>query len=597
MRLLQSVTLTQSIRAALCLLPVVPAYAAMIEMFWGAAENQSQLKHFSLVYHKNKAIGLQLPQGGVQKSTSNNTLRLLKGFFDATSKITHIRYDQYYQGIPVWGGQVIYHIPSHSHSKPWVTGLLVTHLETDMKSVAHKLSADAALAIAVNKYLKSPTAKPKITEIIYISKKKPNAAVPAYHIMYGGTDVDGQGMALHECIINANSGDIIEYWNGLTTSQVGGAGPGGVQVNNLPYRVGNYQFGNVTLGVNALGVMNIDYDGDAICSISNSQFSVINLENKDYNFDQLPGPLPTTPYQYNCTPPYYINQNDNAFSPINSGISPINDVTYFTQQAFNMYQNVYGVAFPIGNTATSLPVRSFTHAANYDNAFACDIDCVNAVGIGGTTQVMLYGNGTGAPDGFYPLTTIDIAGHELSHLVTSNFSQLIYENQSGGLNESFSDMAAVAIQSYINSINNPFKIWNGPSPQAPDAWTIGLSISGKTPPTPIRYLNNPPLDGVSIDNLANYKPGMDPHYSSGIFNKAFYLLSVTPGWSVEQAFRIMLDANMSYWIPNTDFSYAACGVIQAAVNQGYNYQDVINVFQQVGVTCLVGDATIVRSAA
>ena len=42
-----------------------------------------------------------------------------------------------------------------------------------------------------------------------------------------------------------------------------------------------------------------------------------------------------------------------------------------------------------------------------------------------------------------------------------------------------------------------------------------------------RYMADPPLDGKSIGTAADFCPGMDVHHSSGVFNKAFYLLATT----------------------------------------------------------------------
>lgn len=574
-------TLTQNMTALLSLLPTGLSFSANINTIWGLVDAQPELHSFSLAYDKNQAQGLQLPQASANNNPDHR-LHFLKGFRDSQSKITHLRYEQYYQGMPVWGAQLIYHLSPNT--KPWVTGKLVNGLETDLKYTEHKIPKDKALTIALNKHKKLLSAKPKITAIIYVLKKKPNTAITAYHIMYGGSTAAGKP-ALHEFIINAHTGQIIKYWNGLHTRQVGGTGPGGVLVNNLPYRSGKYQFGNLTPGVNTLGVINVNYNGVNTCTISNSQFVVINLENQVIDTENG-APLPGSAFSYHCNSPNYTNLDDKGSAPINNGISPINDVTYFTQAAFDMYKNTYQVAYPIGNSRTSLPVRSFTHLGDFDNAFACDIDCVQSSGYGGNTQIMVYGNGMPPPKGeSFPLTNVEMVGHEFSHLVTAHFSNLIYANQSGGMNEAFSDMAAIAIQSYINSINSSFKIWNGPAVDSPYAWTIGLAVSATTPAVPLRYLNNPPLDGKSIENAANYRPGMNPHYSSGVFNKAFFLLSTTKGWTVERAFRVMLDANMSYWIPSATFEYGACGVIQSALNRGYNSQDVINAFKKVGVNC------------
>ena len=42
---------------------------------------------------------------------------------------------------------------------------------------------------------------------------------------------------------------------------------------------------------------------------------------------------------------------------------------------------------------------------------------------------------------FYPLTGRDIIGHEAAHGFTEQNSGLIYQYQSGGMNEAYSDMA------------------------------------------------------------------------------------------------------------------------------------------------------------
>ncbi len=51
---------------------------------------------------------------------------------------------------------------------------------------------------------------------------------------------------------------------------------------------------------------------------------------------------------------------------------------------------------------------------------------------------MTYGDGDGV--NFNPFTSLDLAGHEMSHGVTSNTAGLIYSGESGGLNEATSDM-------------------------------------------------------------------------------------------------------------------------------------------------------------
>jgi vibriolysin len=77
---------------------------------------------------------------------------------------------------------------------------------------------------------------------------------------------------------------------------------------------------------------------------------------------------------------------------------------------------------------------------------------------------------------------------------------------------------------------------------------------------------------------------MDVHYSSGIFNKAFYLLATTPDstWDVQKAFKLFAKANQ-IWGPGETFNSAYGGLITAADLLGYPAADVTAAFAAVGV--------------
>ena len=63
-----------------------------------------------------------------------------------------------------------------------------------------------------------------------------------------------------------------------------------------------------------------------------------------------------------------------------------------------------------------------------------------------TGSWMVYGDGNGDP-----LVSIDIVAHELAHGVTAYSANLIYANESGALNESFSDIFGNVIERYADS--------------------------------------------------------------------------------------------------------------------------------------------------
>ena len=65
-----------------------------------------------------------------------------------------------------------------------------------------------------------------------------------------------------------------------------------------------------------------------------------------------------------------------------------------------------------------------------------------------------------------------------------------------------------------------------------------------------RYFEDPSLDNRSIGNATDYCPGIDVHHSSGVFNRAFYLLANTEGWDIYSAFLTFVEANrLVYYSP------------------------------------------------
>jgi vibriolysin len=81
---------------------------------------------------------------------------------------------------------------------------------------------------------------------------------------------------------------------------------------------------------------------------------------------------------------------------------------------------------------------------------------------------------------------------------------------------------------------------------------------------------------------------LNVHYSSGVFNRAFYNLATKATWNTEKAFRAFVLANQIYWNQNSGFVDAACGVKKAAQDLSYSIQDVIDAFNVVGVDASCG---------
>lgn len=218
-----------------------------------------------------------------------------------------------------------------------------------------------------------------------------------------------------------------------------------------------------------------------------------------------------------------------------------------------MYRNWYNTA-PL-----SFKLKMRVHySRNYENAFW-------------DGSQMTFGDGATT---FYPLVSLDVAAHEVSHGFTEQNSGLVYSGQSGGINEAFSDMAGEAAEYYMKGSND---------------WLVGAQIfkgNGS-----LRYFEDPARDGKSIGHASDYYDGIDVHHSSGVYNRAFYLLANTSGWQTRKAFEVFVLANRLYWGPNTTFDQGACGVTRAATDLGYSVSDVAAAFTAVGVNATCAGTT------
>ena len=176
-----------------------------------------------------------------------------------------------------------------------------------------------------------------------------------------------------------------------------------------------------------------------------------------------------------------------------------------------------------------LPLLGYVHYGNgFNNAFWDGAE-------------MVFGDGDGII--FQSFTrSLDVIGHELAHGVTEKTAGLVYHNQPGALNESFSDVFGSLVKQYKLKQN-----------AASADWLIGAEllapgIHGKalrSMADPGSAYNDPKLGGKDPQpghmkdyvNLPDNRSGDwgGVHYNSGIPNHAFYLLATRLGgnaWDV-----------------------------------------------------------------
>ncbi|MCY1073690.1 M4 family metallopeptidase [Archangium lansingense] len=236
---------------------------------------------------------------------------------------------------------------------------------------------------------------------------------------------------------------------------------------------------------------------------------------------------------------------------------------------YDCYSNVFG-RDSVDNAGTQLKA-TVHYGINVNNAFW-----------NGTLMVCGDGDGTL----FSPLCNdMDVITHELTHAVIASESNLVYSGESGGLNESLSDVFSAVCESWSTA-------WS----TGADVWKIGEDVY--TPATTgdaIRYLDDPALTGLR-DYYTLPLP-TTAYEISGISSLAFTLLSKgglhprgkstinVAGIGVEKAGRIFYKANTDFFTASTNlaqaktYTEAAADLLYGAVVKG----SVTQAWQAVGV--------------
>ena len=465
---------------------------------------------------------------GLDKDSS---LKQLTSSQDKDGSVNY-RYQQSFRGFPVWGEHVVVSDNAAGEAKV-LFGRLVSNIADDIPAdtianISAKTALTTAKAVTLGKREATMVIeRESVQQMIFVGDN--DVAQLVYVVSFFADGVKASETARSNSatanaptrpfvIIDALNGAVIKQWEGLTHAAVG-TGPGGNS------KTGQYEWGSG----GKFGFLDVTQSGTT-CTMNNADVKTVNLNG---------GTSGSTAWSYACP--------RNTTKAINGAFAPLNDAHYFGSVIQGMYRSY------VGRAALTFQLIMRTHySSNYENAFWDG------------TQ-MSFGDGANT---FYPLVSVDVAGHEVSHGFTEQNSNLTYSGQSGGMNEAFSDMGGEATEFFWKG-SNDFLV-------GPEIFKGAGSL---------RYMNNPPLDGRSIDNAANFTSSLDVHLSSGVYNKAFYLLATKPGWTTPTAFKAFARANDLYWTPSSTFNTGACGVETAATDLGYVKADVTAAFASVGVSC------------
>ncbi|MGW2570819.1 M4 family metallopeptidase [Streptomyces sp. NPDC001537] len=373
----------------------------------------------------------------------------------------HTRYERTYAGLPVLGGDLVVHTPPASLAAGTVSTTFNNKHTIKVASTTATFTKAAAqtkaLKAARSLHAERPTTD-SARKVIWAGTGTPKLA---WETVVGGFQDDGTPSQLH-VITDATTGKELYRYQGIRTG------------------TGNTQYsGTVTLNTTLSGSTYQLYDttrgGHKTYSLNNGTSGT--------------GTLMTDSDDVWGTGSGSNTQTAGA------------DAAYGAQETWDFYKNTFGRS-GIKNDGVAAYSRVHYSTA-YVNAF-WDDDCF----------CMTYGDGSG---GTHALTSLDVAGHEMSHGVTSNTAGLEYTDESGGLNEATSDIFGTGVEFYANNSNDV------------GDYLIGEKIDINGDGTPLRYMDKPSKDGGSADSWYSGVGNLDVHYSSGPANHMFYLLSEGSG--------------------------------------------------------------------
>ena len=375
----------------------------------------------------------------------------------------HTRYERTYAGLPVLGGDLVVHENAAGVTKDVTraqkAAIKVTDLTPEVTTAAVEKQA-VKLAKADGSTDSEASNAPR--KVIWAASGTPTLA---YETVVGGLQHDGTPQELH-VITDAETGKKLYEFEAVQTG-----------TGTSPYN------GSVTIGT----------------TLSGSTYNLTDASrgsHKTYNKARATSSSAGTLFT-DANDAWGTGTTTSASTDQNAAV----DAHYGAQVTWDFYKNVLGRN---GIRNNGVAAYSRVHYGNaYVNAFWSD-----------SCFCMTYGDGAG---NVKPLTSLDVAGHEMTHGLTSNTAGLNYSGESGGLNEATSDILGTAVEFYAANSKDP------------GDYLIGEKVDIRGNGTPLRYMDQPSKDGNSVNSWSSSTAGLDVHYSSGPANHFFYLLSEGSG--------------------------------------------------------------------
>jgi len=501
-----------------CTAAVVTAVATAGTASGAASAPAAVDRRAAAVDHANALVSSHRIQAA---SSVNDGLSVRDVVLDADGS-EHVRYARSYRGLPVLGGDFVVHSARTGEFR----GVSKTQRAPLQLSTTPATTAAQARAAALKAFPGTAASVGKAQLVVTTRSAVPRLA---WAVVVKGTNPTGGPSELRS-VLRASDLRSLETVEGIETGKPGGGG--------------------TTTGTNAAATGNTLYVGPVplTTTLSAGTYSLKDATRGGQSTSDLAGRTSGTGTLVTSTTATFGNGSTSSRSTVAA------DAAYGVAETWDYYKNTFG-RNGIANDGKGAPSRVHYGRA-YNNAFWSD-----------SCFCMTFGDGDGVQ--FNPLVSLDVAGHEMTHGVTARTAGLTYSGESGGLNESTSDVFGTMVEFTAKSAQD-----------VPD-YDIGEEIvpAGQAP---LRYMAQPSRDGGSADCWYSGVGSLDVHYSSGVGNHAFYLMAVgsassygasptckaaaVTGIGNADAAKIWYTALTTYMTSSTDYHAARAAMLQAATD-------------------------------
>ncbi|MCK9194162.1 MAG: M4 family metallopeptidase, partial [Nevskia sp.] len=349
-----------------------------------------------------------------------------------TNGASHVRMDRLYAGLPVIGGDLVMHM-SASGAFANASTTMTSSLSLATKP---KASSGSAIRAANAAFAGITSGQPSSVLSVYTRN---GVTALAYDVLVRGTAASGRPSETH-VIVDANTLAVLDKFDDIKTTAAAGTG------NSLTSGV-------VPLTTDQTGA---------------TTFVLRDPTRGNHYINDLAGRRSGNGTTYTDSDNLWGNS-----STSNSQTAAV-DAMYGQNTTWDFYQSLGRNGI---NGTGGAGYSRVHYSRNYVNAYWSD-----------SCFCMTYGDGDGAT--YLPLVALDVAGHEMTHGVTSTSAGLVYSGQSGGLNESMSDIMGTMVEFRGTKGNNLPNYLIGER-----IYTANNNVP--TPTTALRYMFKPSLDGAS----------------------------------------------------------------------------------------------------